>query len=68
VSAGFKYTQGYVGFHVALPLCLGTLVGANLGAVINRRFPSPALRFLFGFAFTCVSLRFIISFVQTTAS
>ena len=68
VSAGFKYTQGYVGLHLALPLCVGTLVGANLGAVINRRSSSPALRFLFGFAFACVSLRFIISFVQATAS
>ncbi|MBU1948770.1 MAG: sulfite exporter TauE/SafE family protein, partial [Candidatus Eisenbacteria bacterium] len=64
VSAAFKYTQGYVDLHVALPLSLGTLVGANLGAIINRRFPSPALKLLFGFVFVCVSLRFILSSVK----
>jgi uncharacterized membrane protein YfcA len=66
VSAGFKYTQGYVDVHFALPLCLGTFVGANLGAVMNRHFPSPGLKLLFGLVFTLVSLRFIFSFVRAT--
>ena len=64
VSAGFKYTQGYVDLQLALPLSLGTFVGANLGAVVNRRFPSPGLKLLFGLVFTFVSLRFIFSFAQ----
>jgi uncharacterized membrane protein YfcA len=63
VSAGFKYSQGYVDVKIALLLSLGTFVGANLGAVISRRFPSPGLKLLFGLVFAFVSLKFILSFV-----
>ena len=62
VSAGFKYAQGYVDLHFALPLSLGTLAGANLGALINRRFPSPGLKLLFGLVFAAVSTRFLLAF------
>jgi uncharacterized membrane protein YfcA len=68
VSGGFKLVQGYVDPQLALPLSSGTLIGANLGAVINRRFPSPGLKLLFGLALTCVSLRFILSFIRAFAS
>lgn len=64
VSASFKLAQGYIDVAVALPICLGTFVGANLGAVINRRFSSSWLKLLFGAVFTIVSLRFIISFTE----
>lgn len=66
VSAGFKYTQGYVDAQLALPLSIGTFAGANLGAVVNRRFPSPGLKLLFGVVFGFVSLRFILAFIQAT--
>lgn len=65
VSSGFKYAQGFVDVDLALPLCLGTFAGANLGAIINRRFPSPGLKLLFGLVFTLVSIRFLLLFAKT---
>ena len=66
ISSSFKFAQGYVDLNVALPICLGTLIGANLGAVLNRRFPSSTLKLLFGLVFTYVSLKFLFSFLGTT--
>ena len=60
-SALLKSAQGYVDFAVAIPICLGTLVGSQIGAILNRRTPSAALRILFGLVFTYVSFRFILS-------
>ena len=60
-SAGLKFMQGYVDFTVAIPVCLGTLAGSQIGAIINRRSPSTALRIIFGIVFFGVSLRFILS-------
>jgi len=62
ISAAFKLWQGYVVFGTAAPLCLGTLVGANLGAMINRRARSRVVQQIFGGVFLLVALRFIISF------
>ncbi|MBN1477318.1 sulfite exporter TauE/SafE family protein [Candidatus Sumerlaeota bacterium] len=62
LSAVFKVLQGFTAVAVALPLCLGTLVGSQFGAALNRHFPSPALKVLFGALFTCVALRFILLF------
>jgi uncharacterized membrane protein YfcA len=60
-SSAFKLAQGYVVLEVAVPLCLGTLVGANLGARMNRRFHSRGLHAAFGILFAFVSLKFIVS-------
>ena len=62
ISSVFKLSQGYVDLAVAGPACMGTLVGAWLGATLNRRFPSAALKVVFGAVFAYVSLRFILSF------
>ena len=62
VSAGFKYAQGSVDPHFALPLSLGARAGANLGALINRCFPPPGLKLLFGLVFAAVSTRFLLAF------
>jgi uncharacterized membrane protein YfcA len=62
ISSGFKYWQGFIDLSVVLPICLGTLIGANLGAMLNRSFSSRALKLLFGLLFSYVSLRFILSF------
>jgi uncharacterized membrane protein YfcA len=62
VSSAFKWAQGFADLSVALPICLGTLVGANFGAMINRRAPSNTVKLLFGLVFSYVSLKFILSF------
>lgn len=62
ISAAFKAAQGHIVTEVALPLCLGTVTGANLGAMLNRRFSSRAVKLLFGAVFAYVSLRFVLSF------
>ncbi|HUT54318.1 MAG TPA: sulfite exporter TauE/SafE family protein [bacterium] len=59
ISATMKTAQGYVDLALAFPLCAGTASGAWVGAIINRRTPSAALRLLFGLAFSGVALRFI---------
>jgi uncharacterized membrane protein YfcA len=61
ISSAFKLAQGYVALDVAPPICLGTLVGAYLGAVLNRRFPSRAVKLLFGLVFLAVSTKFFLA-------
>jgi len=61
VSAAFKMGQGYVDLRIALPVCAGTLMGAMVGAGINHRAPSRALKLLFGLVFAYVSLKFLFS-------
>ena len=62
ISSIFKVSQGYTNLAVAGPACAGTLVGAYLGATLNRSFPPARLKLLFGVVFTYVSLKFILSF------
>jgi uncharacterized membrane protein YfcA len=62
ISSAFKMAQGYVEFGMALPVCMGTLAGANIGAVLNGRFSSRALKVLFGLVFAYVAVKFILSF------
>jgi uncharacterized membrane protein YfcA len=57
-----KGAQGYVDPPIALSASLGTFLGANLGAALNRRFSSPALHLLFGLVFSYVSLKFVLRF------
>jgi len=65
ISSSFKLAQGFIDPEVALPICVGTLVGANLGAMLNKRVPSRAVKLLFGLLFSYVSLKFILSFFAT---
>ncbi len=60
ISAGFKLVQGYIEPGAALPICLGTLLGANLGAVLNRLYSQGLVELLFGLVFAYVSLKFIL--------
>jgi uncharacterized membrane protein YfcA len=64
ISSGLKYAQGFIDLRLAAPLCFGTLIGANFGAMLNKRFPSHALKFIFGLVFTYVSLKFILQFFE----
>lgn len=62
LSSTFKFSQGFTVVPLAVPLCLGTLLGSNIGAMLNRHFPSDALKLLFGLLFSYVSLKFILLF------
>jgi uncharacterized membrane protein YfcA len=64
ISSSFKLAQGFIDLDVALPICAGTLLGSNVGAILNRRFPSSTVKLIFGVVFSYVSLRFILSFFQ----
>lgn len=64
VSSSFKLAQGFIDLRVALPICVGTLLGSNLGAILNRHFRSNTVMLLFGIVFSYVSLKFILSFFQ----
>lgn len=61
-SSVLKASQGFVSVEVVIPICIGTLIGSNIGATLNRRFPSALLKLIFGLVFTYVSLKFILSF------
>lgn len=61
LSTIFKSAQGYVELAIALPICLGTLVGSQLGAALSRRFSAAMLKILFGVVFVWVSTRFFMA-------
>ena len=63
-SSLLKFFQGFVHLPVALPICLGTLFGSSIGAVLNKHFPSSVLKILFGITFSYVSYQYILIFFQ----
>lgn len=63
-SSLLKFFQGFVYLPVALPICLGTLTGSTVGAVLNKHFPSSVLKIMFGLAFSYVSYQYILIFFQ----
>jgi uncharacterized membrane protein YfcA len=62
VSSLCKACQGYLQLSLLPLLCLGTLVGARIGAALNGRFSSPLLKFLFGSLFVCVAAKYMVVF------
>ena len=60
VSSSFKLAGGFVNLSVAIPACVGTVLGANAGALLNRRVPVPAVKTLFAVLFTYVAARFVV--------
>ena len=67
ISSAFKLAQGFVVIEVALPICVGTFIGANLGALLNKRFDSNIVRLLFGLVFLYISIKFILTFWEGTS-
>jgi uncharacterized membrane protein YfcA len=59
-SSAFKLIQGVVQIHLLIPLCIGTLIGSQFGAILNGRFSSPFLKILFGMVFVYVACRYLI--------
>jgi uncharacterized membrane protein YfcA len=45
-----------------IPLCLGTLIGARIGATLNGKLNSPSLKVLFGTVFIYVAFKYLMSF------
>ncbi|HUU30427.1 MAG TPA: sulfite exporter TauE/SafE family protein [archaeon] len=64
VSSTLKLFQGFVNLELAIPLCIGTLAGSNIGAVLNKRFRSSVLKIMFGTVFTYVSVKYILLFFE----
>lgn len=62
LSSSFKLLQGHAIISAALPLCLGALIGSNVGAIVNKRFPTPMLKIMFGMTFLYVSSKYIFLF------
>jgi uncharacterized membrane protein YfcA len=61
ISSAFKIAQGFTRLEVALPICVSAVIGANIGAILNKRFASNVVKLLFGLLFFYVSLKFILS-------
>ncbi len=62
VGGLIKLYQGFVDFSAGCLLALGTIVGAQAGAAIMRRFRPATLKLIFGAYFTYVSLKFITGY------
>jgi len=61
VSASFKFSQGYVELEIALPICLGALIGAHFGAIASKKVPSRHIKLLFGILTAFVAIKFIFA-------
>lgn len=62
VGGGIKLVQGYVALGAGLLLAIGTIVGAQLGAAIIKRFRPATLKLIFGVYFLYVSVKFITAY------
>jgi uncharacterized membrane protein YfcA len=62
VGGGIKLAQGFVAMGAGLLLATGTIVGAQIGAMIIKRFKPTTLKLLFGVYFLYVSLKFILTY------
>lgn len=62
VSSTLKLSQGFVQFQLLIPLCMGTLIGSQLGATLNGRVSSPFLKILFGLVFISIAGKYFIAF------
>lgn len=62
VGGGIKLFQGYVALGAGLLLAMGTIVGAQLGAAIIKRFHPATLKLIFGLYFLYVSVKFITAY------
>jgi uncharacterized membrane protein YfcA len=66
ISSAFKFFQGFVLLDKALILCAGTVIGAYMGARLNKGFPPSLLKLLFGLVFLYVSFKYVFLFWGVT--
>jgi len=62
VGGGIKLVEGWVAVYAGLLLAGGTVVGAQLGAAVIKRFKPTTLKLIFGVYFLYVSIKFITSY------
>ncbi len=62
VGGGIKLVQGFVAVGAGLLLATGTIVGAQVGAAIIKRFKPATLKLIFGLYFLYVSVKFVAAY------
>lgn len=62
VGGGIKLAQGFVDLATGLVLAAGTIIGAQVGAAIIKRFKPATLKLIFGLYFLYVAVKFITAF------
>ena len=62
VGGGLKLAGGFVDMAAGLLLAAGTVVGAQVGAAVIKRFKPTTLKLIFGLYFLYVSVKFITAF------
>lgn len=62
VGGGIKLTQGFVDLATGLILAAGTIVGAQVGAGVIKRFKPATLKLIFGLYFLYVAIKFITAY------
>ncbi len=62
VGGVIKLIQGFVDLPTGLLLAAGTIVGAQVGAAIIKRFKPATLKLIFGVYFLYVSIKFVTAF------
>jgi hypothetical protein len=62
VGGGIKLVQGFIALGAGLILAAGTVIGAQIGAAIIKRFKPTTLKLIFGSYFLYVSVKFITAF------
>jgi hypothetical protein len=62
VGGAIKMAQGYVAIGAGLLLAIGTVVGAQVGAAMIKKFKSNTLKLVFGLYFLYVSAKFITGY------
>jgi uncharacterized membrane protein YfcA len=62
VGGGIKLAQGFVDLSTGLLLAAGTIVGAQVGAAIIKRFKPATLKLIFGLYFLYVAVKFVTAY------
>lgn len=62
VGGGIKLIQGFVDLGAGLILAAGTVIGAQVGAAIIKRFKPTTLKLIFGLYFLYVAVKFITAY------
>jgi uncharacterized membrane protein YfcA len=65
-SAGLYFARGYLDPGIAMPVMLGVLVGALLGAKVLARAPTKWLRIVFAIAVAAIGVQMIVEGIRGT--